>query len=45
MAHLRVFTTQLLAVGLACTASKPAVANILIQVDKPTQTMTVAVDG
>jgi lipoprotein-anchoring transpeptidase ErfK/SrfK len=31
--------------GLACAASKPAVANIIIQIDKPTQAMTVAVDG
>ena len=45
MAHLRVFAAQLLAVGLACAASNTAVANILIQIDKPTQTMTVAVDG
>jgi lipoprotein-anchoring transpeptidase ErfK/SrfK len=35
----------LLAVGLACAAGKPAFANVLIQIDKPTQTMTVAVDG
>jgi len=38
MAHLRVFAAQLLAVGLACAASNTAVANILIQIDKPTQT-------
>lgn len=36
---------HVLAVGLACLASKPALAEILIQIDKPTQTMTVVVDG
>jgi lipoprotein-anchoring transpeptidase ErfK/SrfK len=45
MAHFRFFAALLLAVGLACAASKAAVASILIQIDKPTQTMTVAVDG
>jgi lipoprotein-anchoring transpeptidase ErfK/SrfK len=45
MERLRFFAAQLLAIGLACAASKAAVANILIQIDKPTQTMTVAVDG
>jgi lipoprotein-anchoring transpeptidase ErfK/SrfK len=45
MERLRLFAAQLLAIGLACAASKAAVANILIQIDKPTQTMTVAVDG
>jgi lipoprotein-anchoring transpeptidase ErfK/SrfK len=31
--------------SLACGGCPPALANILIQVDKPTQTMTVSVDG
>ena len=35
----------LLAAGFACAAGKPAFANILIQIDKPSQTMTVSVDG
>ena len=35
----------LLGVSLACTASKQAYANILIQIDKPSQTMTVSVNG
>jgi lipoprotein-anchoring transpeptidase ErfK/SrfK len=35
----------LLGLSLACAASKPALANILIQIDKLTQTMTVSVDG
>ena len=34
-----------LALGLSCAASRPAHATILIQIDKPTQTMTVTVDG
>jgi lipoprotein-anchoring transpeptidase ErfK/SrfK len=45
MQRFRLLAAQLFAVGLACTAGKAAVANILIQIDKPTQTMTVAVDG
>jgi lipoprotein-anchoring transpeptidase ErfK/SrfK len=45
MAYLRFFVAQLLAVGLVCAAAEAALANILIQIDKPTQTMTVAVDG
>ena len=45
MERLRLLAAQLLAVGLACAASKAAVANLLIQIDKPNQTMTVAVDG
>jgi lipoprotein-anchoring transpeptidase ErfK/SrfK len=45
MERLRFLAAQLLAVGLACAASKPAIANIIIHIDKPTQTMTVAVDG
>jgi L,D-transpeptidase catalytic domain len=45
MKSLRLLTVPLLAMGLACAASKAAIANILIQIDKPTQTMTVSVDG
>jgi len=45
MKRLRLLAVTLLAASLACIASKPAFANILIQIDKPTQTMTVSVDG
>ena len=45
MASLRFFTVQLFAVILVCVTSNAALANILIQIDKPTQTMTVSVDG
>lgn len=45
MKRLRLLAGLLLAAGLACAASKPAFANILIEIDKPTQTMTVSVDG
>jgi lipoprotein-anchoring transpeptidase ErfK/SrfK len=45
MGRLRFFTLTLLALGLACGANTPALANILIQVDKSIQTMTVTVDG
>ena len=45
MKQLRLFAVILLVVGLACAASQPAHATILIQIDKPTQTMTVTVDG
>jgi hypothetical protein len=45
MKRLRRLAVPLLALGLACAAGQPAFANILIQIDKPTQTMTVAVDG
>jgi hypothetical protein len=45
MKRLRLLAGLLLAAGLACVASKPTFANILIQIDKPTQTMTVSVDG
>ncbi|MEX1060095.1 MAG: L,D-transpeptidase [Methyloceanibacter sp.] len=45
MKRLRLLAVTLLALSVACAASKPAVANILIQIDKPTQTMTVSVDG
>jgi lipoprotein-anchoring transpeptidase ErfK/SrfK len=45
MARLRSFAARLVAVGLACAASDAALANVLIQIDKPTQRMTVVVDG
>lgn len=45
MKHLRLLAVPLLALGLACGAGKPAFANILILINKPTQTMTVSVDG
>ena len=45
MKRLRLLAVALLAASLACGASKPALANILIQIDKPSQTMTVTVDG
>jgi lipoprotein-anchoring transpeptidase ErfK/SrfK len=45
MAALRLFVTPLLALFLAGAAGKPALASILIKIDKPTQTMTVSVDG
>jgi lipoprotein-anchoring transpeptidase ErfK/SrfK len=45
MKRLRLLATGLFVLGLAC-ASKAAFANnILIQISKPTQTMTVTVDG
>jgi lipoprotein-anchoring transpeptidase ErfK/SrfK len=45
MRYLRFFAAQLLAVSLVGAGGKAAVANILIQIDKPSQTMMVAVDG
>jgi len=45
MERLGRLAVLLLAAGLACAAGKPALANILIQIDKPSQTMTVTVDG
>ena len=45
MASFRFFNVQLLAVIFVCGTSNAALANILIQIDKPTQTMTVSVDG
>jgi lipoprotein-anchoring transpeptidase ErfK/SrfK len=45
MARFGGLAAPLLALALVCAAGKPALANILIQVDKPTQTMTVSVDG
>src|SRR6516225_2487134 len=45
MKRLRLVALTLLGVSLACAASKQAYANILIQIDKPSQTMTVSVNG
>ena len=45
MAQFRFVAALLLAGALACSASKPTLAGILIQIDKRAQTMTVAVDG
>src|SRR6185437_15510109 len=45
MKRLRLFAVILLVLGLACAGSQTAHATILIQIDKPTQTMTVTVDG
>jgi lipoprotein-anchoring transpeptidase ErfK/SrfK len=45
MRRLWLVVFPLLALGAICGASEPGLANILIQVDKPTQTMTVSVDG
>jgi lipoprotein-anchoring transpeptidase ErfK/SrfK len=41
----RLLAVTLLALALAGATHRPALANILIQIDKPTQTMTVSVDG
>jgi hypothetical protein len=45
MGRFRLLPALLLALGLACGAAQPACANILIQIDKPSQIMTVSVDG
>ena len=45
MRRLRLLAIAFLFASLACAASAPAFANILIQIDKPSQTMTVSVDG
>jgi lipoprotein-anchoring transpeptidase ErfK/SrfK len=45
MKRFGLLAVTLLAAGLACGASQPARASILIQIDKPTQVMTVSVDG
>jgi len=42
---LRPFAAVSLAAGLACASGHPTAASILIQIDKPTQVMTVTVDG
>ena len=45
MNRLRLLAVSVLAAGLTCAAGRPALANVLIQIDKPTQTMTVSVGG
>ena len=45
MKRLKLLAVPVLALGLVCGAGSPAFANILIQIDKPSQTMTVSVDG
>src|SRR6476646_6340589 len=45
MKRLRLIELKLIGLSLACAASKPAFANILIRIDKPSQTMTVSVNG
>jgi len=45
MALIPRFWAQLFALALLCMSAGAAQANILIHVDKPTQTMTVSVDG
>jgi lipoprotein-anchoring transpeptidase ErfK/SrfK len=45
MKRLGLIAVVSLAAGLACAAPKPAAASVLIQIDKPTQVMTVMVDG
>lgn len=45
MARFRVLVVFFLALGLVCGVGDRAAASILIQIDKPTQTMTVSVDG
>jgi lipoprotein-anchoring transpeptidase ErfK/SrfK len=45
MRYRRLLAVWLLAVCVACVAAKPATSAVLIVVDKPTQSMTVAVDG
>ncbi len=41
----RLLAAALLALALACTAAPPALAKIVILIDKPSQVMTVTVDG
>jgi len=45
MGCLRLLIAGVLAAGVACAANNVLASNILIQIDKPSQTMTVAVDG
>ena len=45
MKPLRLLAVTFFALALACAANRPALASILIQIDKPSQTMTVSVDG
>ena len=41
MKGFRLLAVTLLVASPACAVSKAALANIIIQIDKPTQTMTV----
>jgi hypothetical protein len=45
MKRFQLLAVLLLALGAVCGAGKQASANILIRIDKPSQTMTVSVDG
>jgi lipoprotein-anchoring transpeptidase ErfK/SrfK len=45
MAYFRLLAVLVLGLGIASVGSKPAYASILIQIDKPSQVMTVTVDG
>jgi lipoprotein-anchoring transpeptidase ErfK/SrfK len=45
MKQLRLLAAMVIALALAGATNRPALASILIQIDKPTQTMTVSVDG
>ena len=45
MKPVRLLAVTLLALALSCATNRPALANTLIRIDKPTQTMTVSVDG
>jgi lipoprotein-anchoring transpeptidase ErfK/SrfK len=45
MKPLRLLAVGVFALTLACAMNRPALATILIQIDKPSQTMTVSVDG
>ncbi|HEX2448961.1 MAG TPA: L,D-transpeptidase [Methyloceanibacter sp.] len=45
MKRSRLIAVTLLSAGLACALALPARATILIQIDKPSQVMTVTVDG
>ena len=45
MKRLKILAVPALALGLVCGTGSPAFANILIQIDKPSQIMTVSVDG
>ena len=41
----RLLAVSLLALALACATDRPALAKIVVLIDKPSQTMTVSVDG
>ena len=45
MRRLWLLAIAFIVAGLACAASAAALANILIQIDKPSQTMTVSING